>query len=63
MRNCTVNGWMVVTYVENKIDLISNQDVVNDETEMKKLANENKFDNYFRTFAKWELELMSVWII
>ena len=45
-------SYLPCVLVENKIDLITNQDVLNNETEMKKFANENKFDNHFRTSAK-----------
>ena len=45
-------GYLPCVLVENKIDLVENKDVVSDETEIKKFANENKFDNHFRTSAK-----------
>ena len=37
--------------VENKIDLIE-EEVLKDDSEIKKFADENKFDNHFRTSAK-----------
>ena len=37
--------------VENKIDLLE-EDLLKDDSEMRKFAEDNKFDNHFRTSAK-----------
>ena len=37
--------------VQNKIDLVD-ESVAKDDDEIKKFADENKFDNYFRTSVK-----------
>ena len=44
-------GFLPSVLVQNKIDLVE-EDVVKDEEEIKKFAEENKFINYFRTSAK-----------
>ena len=44
-------GLLPSVLVQNKIDLVE-EDIVKDEEEIKKFAEENKFINYFRTSAK-----------
>ena len=44
-------GFLPSVLVQNKIDLVE-EDIVKDEEEIKKFAEENKFINYFRTSAK-----------
>ena len=44
-------GMLPCVLVQNKIDLVD-ESVAKDDEEIKKFANENKFDNYFRTSVK-----------
>ena len=47
-------GMLPCVLVENKIDLVD-ENLLKDDTEIKKFTEENKFDNFFKTSAKMGL--------